>query len=919
MNTVLKPAFKKALLVEALAAAVLLSACGGGDSSGSSAQHAAADAESQPTLSGEPTDNSPTNVLQADAATSESAQASCAANAYDGPLVAAYDMTRDRSAARQALLAKYDLAVVNMTYTLSDETVNAFTGGIKKLNAATRIAQFIGFPDLKSDAGSTEYDNALAKEVSARGWWLKAPKSQVSWTDGSSYAVNMTAWTKTSNGQNFPQFKASFDHKAYLKDRSGVDYLLTANVFDAPRIDADWRGTGKNQSRSDATVQAATRAGYASYWDAVRKLAPGVKLIGAPDKNSSLSTAEFRGKLDGAFLDGLMGQSWSIYERSGWSAMMNYYRTVVGNTKGDKAVVFSVYGETPTDYATMRFGLASALMADGLYAYRSKSGSSAPAWYDEFDAPLGKAIDPVQTVAASNGIFRRRFENGVVLVNPTDASAKITIGSGYRRLSGTQDRTVNNGKSESTVTLPARSGLVMIKDPVPCVVTPPAPAPAPAPAPTPAPSPAPDPVPAGPAPAPEPVPTTPPPPPPPPPPPAPAPEPAPAPAPSTGFAKPRIAALDYSRNVTNERMSMLAKFDYVILSLQKNQGAAVMKSFTSGIKRLNPSIKMGHYVLPTEVLCEVPSNHDHYDTWVNTNKADWWLYKADGSRSQWTTVYKACDINMTRWAKKNEKGQTWAQWKWERDYGVWFKNMPDVEYVHFDNTFRGPRVDADWRRNGTNQSRNDAATATAFREGTVDQWNAVLATNPNYKISTNTDGDLSQPEYKGKVDFAFLEGVIGKSWSKEKDWNAAMKYYRDTLKNVKTSGNVILQAFTPSTDYALARYGLAMAMLDDGYYMQTDYPSARQQPSWYDEYDAPIGKAIEAPPTKAASGSIWMRKYENGLVLVNSSKTASATITVGAGYKRLSGKQDPAVNNGRAESTVTLPPRSGLLMLRTGS
>jgi hypothetical protein len=59
-----------------------------------------------------------------------------------------------------------------------------------------------------------------------------------------------------------------------------------------------------------------------------------------------------------------------------------------------------------------------------------------------------------------------------------------------------------------------------------------------------------------------------------------------------------------------------------------------------------------------------------------------------------------------------------------------------------------------------------------------------------------------------------------------------------------------------------------------------------------------------------------MRRYTNGIVLVNPSKTATASIDVGPGYKRLAGAQDPSVNNGKAESTVTLGPRQGLLMVK---
>ena len=31
----------------------------------------------------------------------------------------------------------------------------------------------------------------------------------------------------------------------------------------------------------------------------------------------------------------------------------------------------------------------------------------------------------------------------------------------------------------------------------------------------------------------------------------------------------------------------------------------------------------------------------------------------------------------------------------------------------------------------------------------------------------NTDGDLSEPEYAGQLEGAFLEGLMGKSWSIE--------------------------------------------------------------------------------------------------------------------------------------------------------
>ena len=59
-----------------------------------------------------------------------------------------------------------------------------------------------------------------------------------------------------------------------------------------------------------------------------------------------------------------------------------------------------------------------------------------------------------------------------------------------------------------------------------------------------------------------------------------------------------------------------------------------------------------------------------------------------------------------------------------------------------------------------------------------------------------------------------------------------------------------------------------------------------------------------------------MRRYTNGVALVNPSKTSTLSIDLGTGYKHLSGTIDPVVNNGIAERIVSLPPRSGLIMIK---
>ena len=142
-----------------------------------------------------------------------------------------------------------------------------------------------------------------------------------------------------------------------------------------------------------------------------------------------------------------------------------------------------------------------------------------------------------------------------------------------------------------------------------------------------------------------------------------------------------------------------------------------------------------------------------------------------------------------------------------------------------------------------------------------------------------------------------------------------MTRYRAHLKNTTAPHAAFLQAYGATTDYKTMRYGLASALMDNGYFVYLP-PSGTLQPSWYDDYEAPIGDPVDGPQTAPKQNGIYLRRYTNGVVLVNPSKTATASIYVGTGYRRLSGTQDPGVNNGQAQSTVTLGPRQGLIMIK---
>jgi hypothetical protein len=107
-----------------------------------------------------------------------------------------------------------------------------------------------------------------------------------------------------------------------------------------------------------------------------------------------------------------------------------------------------------TDAQATRYGWATTLLAAGGRASFSMHAdyTNEPLWIPEYDYAIG---DPSGTETAdSNGVHRRAFSNGLVLVNPTASSQAVSFG-------GTYD---GSGLSAATsATMAPNSGLVLTR------------------------------------------------------------------------------------------------------------------------------------------------------------------------------------------------------------------------------------------------------------------------------------------------------------------------------------------------------------------------------------------------------------------------------------------------------------------------
>jgi len=365
--------------------------------------------------------------------------------------------------AEQALLARFDLAMLGLYAGWSQNglSVQAAAQVLKTLKPSMLVGNYT----ILNEAYYNTYPDARTTKLNATNWWLRnAAGNMVQWTSSNgAWDIDITAWAAPdANGQRYPQWAADWFDSQYFAGSSVFDFWYFDNVMYQPRDPAaDWKLNGANQNSTDADVASAFRAGQAAEWAEARKLEPNMLLLGNADND--LSYAEYKGQLNLALLECLTGQSWSIDTWGGWTQMMTRYLGVMANLAPPQVAVFSACGGA-TDYAMLRYSLASALMGDGYFAYAANGSYSSVSWYDEFNVNLGAALQPAVSAAYQNGVYRRDFQNGIVLVNPRgNGTQTVTLGGTFHKILGTQDPATNNGQAVTSVTLNAADGIVLTR------------------------------------------------------------------------------------------------------------------------------------------------------------------------------------------------------------------------------------------------------------------------------------------------------------------------------------------------------------------------------------------------------------------------------------------------------------------------
>ncbi len=321
-----------------------------------------------------------------------------------------------------ATLSTFDLIVIPSEAQAYNKP---FFSAVRKLNPDIIILAYVPTVSWNNAFWSDPLHAQMKKGIQS-SWWLKdANGGTVSiWPNTSALDLN-SGWT---------------DYLAGFVKTDMVDTGLWDGIFyDEVHDRADWQN------------------GYARLFSATRsKLGSSAIII-----TNGSSSSQFA-----PYVNGRMFESFpSTGDRAtDWTNQTRDYLSLSSKVGHDAVMAINVNTNNTgaqTDYRKMRFGLATTLLGDGYFGFDHGTENHAQLWtYDEYGVSLG---DPKGSAELSAGIWKRSYELGQVVANPTNVAQTVKLGGEYEKIRGLQDAATNNGSIVSKLTLAPQDGIVLLR------------------------------------------------------------------------------------------------------------------------------------------------------------------------------------------------------------------------------------------------------------------------------------------------------------------------------------------------------------------------------------------------------------------------------------------------------------------------
>ena len=389
-----------------------------------------------------------------------------AARSQGYPKLANYFLKTPISQDEVLKLAKWDVVILGMQ---AQDTNPEIFGQLRALNPNIKIIAYLSAMEFPiQNLGNLE---------SVKGPWHKMYQ-EINWVwylkDGSgkphsiwpgNYSFNVTKYCPDFKGQKFNEFLPKFI-KSKLMGSGYWDGVFLDNVLNKISVTNNGRVDIDNNYKIDEAGWADQewRKGMLTLLENTRKALGKNKII-------LVNSSSYGRK----FINGRLYENWPDKWQGGWVGQMQDYKNLENNLNYYPQIIILNPNTENTgnnlDYKKIRFGLTSTLLNNGYFAFDfGTQDHSQLWWYDEYDIDLGypnsqpKNILDKNSVQYKEGVWRRDFTNGIVLVNSTRQTQSINLGPGvYEKIRGKQDPKTNNGRLVKKIILPSHDGIILLK------------------------------------------------------------------------------------------------------------------------------------------------------------------------------------------------------------------------------------------------------------------------------------------------------------------------------------------------------------------------------------------------------------------------------------------------------------------------
>jgi hypothetical protein len=389
----------------------------------------------------------------------------------------------------------WDVAVVEVELIPNLPEYLGASGSIRKLNPGAIILGVFSAGDVYKS-----YDQPIHKAFYGMflpGWYLyDVEKKPVPL-----FKID-SEWTLAQN----PTTEVNKQLPAFLSRNVLAENLIDGILYDWATTSVSWlnhRKPARNKAvdidnnakrDSDRKVDQLWTQGFSQMLRNSRATFPdGALILGDGGWNNGYEYSPF---LNGLMFEQFMeGRRWNR-RRFGWGAIMKTYAHYQNTAVKPRLSIVMVNQDNQNDFRAARFGLASTLMFDGYFTFSNRNGAyRVSRWFDEYSVdvqsgkaeqrlewkgylgnPAGPAFHPKEPSltlqmalsknpqSAEQKVWRRDFEKGIALVNPSKTAQDVELNGRFRKIQGQVDPVFNDGSLLTTIRIPGEHGMILLKD-----------------------------------------------------------------------------------------------------------------------------------------------------------------------------------------------------------------------------------------------------------------------------------------------------------------------------------------------------------------------------------------------------------------------------------------------------------------------